>query len=51
MEGKLSPWGITTRGGFWVAGTSLGRSKMASKSRPPAEVGWGVSELGRGSGT
>lgn len=47
---KLLPWGITTRGGFWAAGPLLGRSRMASKSRPPAEAGWGVSGLGGGSG-
>lgn len=40
MEGgKLLPWVITTKGGFWAAGPSLGRRRMASKSRPPVEVG------------
>lgn len=48
--GKLLPWGITTRGCFWAAEPSLGRSRMASKSRPPAEAGWGVSGLGGGGG-
>lgn len=50
VGGKLLPWGITTRGGFWATRPLLGRSRMASKSRPPAEAGWGVSGLGGGSG-